>query len=156
MRKQRPNYRLAKIHRSYTVEEIARLFGIHRNTVRSWIKTGLVTIDDRHPILIQGREMVGFLQKRRALRKRICGPGELYCLRCRAPQLPDGNMVEYKPITATFGNLTAICPTCSCLMHRIIGVRKLEQFYEEMAIVSRQALPHIGEIVQPRLNSDLR
>jgi hypothetical protein len=31
----RPNYRQVKIHRSHTVEEIACLFGIHKNTVRA-------------------------------------------------------------------------------------------------------------------------
>ena len=34
MRKRHPNHRLVKIHRSYTVEEIAELFAIHKNTVR--------------------------------------------------------------------------------------------------------------------------
>ena len=42
-----PNYRLAKIHRNYKVEEIAKLFGNHRNTVREWVKGGLPTIDRR-------------------------------------------------------------------------------------------------------------
>jgi hypothetical protein len=32
-----PNYRLVKIHRNYTVEEIARLLKVHKNTVRGWI-----------------------------------------------------------------------------------------------------------------------
>ena len=36
-----PNYRLVKIHRNYTVEEAARMFGIHKNTVRAWIEAGL-------------------------------------------------------------------------------------------------------------------
>jgi transposase len=46
MGKRHPNYRLVKIHRSYAVEEIAKLFGIHKNTVRCWVKDGLATIDD--------------------------------------------------------------------------------------------------------------
>jgi hypothetical protein len=37
----RLNPRRAKLHRSYTVEETARLFGVHRNTVRAWLKQGL-------------------------------------------------------------------------------------------------------------------
>ena len=41
MRKRHPNPRLVKIHRNYTVEEIATLFGIHKNTVRDWVKAGL-------------------------------------------------------------------------------------------------------------------
>ncbi|MEO7863683.1 MAG: helix-turn-helix domain-containing protein, partial [Nitrospirales bacterium] len=41
MRTRHPNPRLVKIHRNYTVEEIANLFGIRRNTVREWVKRGL-------------------------------------------------------------------------------------------------------------------
>ena len=55
MRKRRPNYRLVKIHRNYTVEEVARLFGTHNNTVRAWVKAGLPTCDGKRPTLILGR-----------------------------------------------------------------------------------------------------
>ena len=41
MAKRHPNHRQVKIHHNYTVEEIASLFGIHKNTVREWIKAGL-------------------------------------------------------------------------------------------------------------------
>jgi len=34
----RLNPNLAKIHRNYTVEEVALLFSVHKNTVRSWVK----------------------------------------------------------------------------------------------------------------------
>jgi Helix-turn-helix domain len=46
-----PNPRLVKIHRSYTVEEVARILQKHKNTVRAWIKQGLRPIDGRRPIL---------------------------------------------------------------------------------------------------------
>jgi DNA-directed RNA polymerase specialized sigma24 family protein len=53
MGKRRPNYRQVKIHRNYTVEEIASVFGIHKNTVREWIKAGLPVLDDKRPMLIR-------------------------------------------------------------------------------------------------------
>ena len=55
MGKRHPNHRHVKIHRSYTVEEIAGLFGIHKNTVRRWVKAGLPTSDDKRPMLIRPR-----------------------------------------------------------------------------------------------------
>ena len=58
MGKRHSNHRLVKIHRNYTVEEIAKLFGIHKNTVRNWVKDGLATIDDKRPMLILGHELV--------------------------------------------------------------------------------------------------
>ena len=85
-----PNYRLVKTHRTYTVEEIASLFHVHRNTVREWVKRGLPTCDDRRPMLILGPELAAFLQARRLKNRQTCAPGELYCVRCRAPRVPAG------------------------------------------------------------------
>jgi transposase len=41
----RPNPNLAKIHRNYTLEEVANLFSVHKNTVRLWVKGGLATVN---------------------------------------------------------------------------------------------------------------
>ena len=97
MKRRHPNHRLVKIHRSYTVEEIAKLFGIHKNTVRHWVKEGLATVDDKRPMLILGHVLIAFLQARRVKNKQTCKPGELYCVRCRAPKSPAGDMAEYSP-----------------------------------------------------------
>jgi excisionase family DNA binding protein len=156
MRRRHPNPRLAKIHRSYTVDEVATLFGIHKNTVREWIKRGLPTNDDRRPMLILGRDLVAFLTARRAKNKRTCLPGELYCFRCRAPRAPAGAMVDYVPLTATLGNLAAICSACETMMYRRVSVAKLEHVRGNLDITMPQAREHIGESAQPTVNSDLR
>ena len=151
-----PNPRLVKIHRNYTVEEIAHLFDIHRNTVREWVKRGLPTNDDKRPMLILGRELYAFLQARRAKSKRPCGPGEIYCVRCRAPKAPAGDMADYQSLTATLGNLSAICPDCDAIMNRRVSLAKLERIRGQMDITLPQALRHIGNSVPPSVNSDLR
>lgn len=156
MGKRHPNPRLAKIHRNYAVDEVATLFGIHKNTVREWVKRGLPTNDGRRPMLILGRDLVAFLTARRAKNKRPCLPGELYCFRCRAPRPPAGDMVDYEPVTATLGNLAAICSACETMMYRRVSLAKLAHVCGNLDITMPQALEHIGESAQPTVNSDLR
>lgn len=155
MRKRHPNPRLAKIHCNYTVDEVATLFGIHRNTVREWVKRGLPTSDGRRPMLILGRDLVAFLTARRAKNKRTCQPGQIYCVRCRAPREPAGDMVDYVPVTATLGNLAAICSACETMIYRRVSLAKLAHVCGKLDVTMPQALEHIGERAQPTVNSDL-
>ena len=126
----RVNPRLVKIHRNYSVEEAANLLGVHKNTVRAWIKCGLSAIDDRKPILMLGRELREFLERRSRSRKRSCQPWEMYCLRCRDPKTPDGDMVDYEPMSDTDGRLIALCPDCGSLMNRFARVSRLGEMGE--------------------------
>lgn len=155
MSKRHPNPRLAKIHRNYTVEEVASVFAVHRNTVREWVKRGLPTSDDRRPMLILGADLVAFLRARRVKNKRTCRPGKMYCVRCRAPRAPAGDMADYLPVTATLGNLIAICSACEAMMYRRVSLAKLEQVRGKLDITLPQALPHIIESTEPSVNSDL-
>jgi hypothetical protein len=156
MRKKHPNHRLVKIHRSYTVEEIAVLFAIHKNTVRRWIKEGLTTTDDRRPMLILGHVLVAFLQARRLKNKQSCKPGELYCVRCRAPKSPAGNMAEYSPITEKFGNLVGICPECDSFMNKHVSLVKIGQVIGIIDISFPEEVRQLIERTNPTVNSDLK
>lgn len=156
MRKRHPNYRLVKIHRSYTIEEIANLFGNHKNTVRRWIKEGLATIDGNRPMLILGRVLVEFLKVRRRKNKQTCQPGELYCVRCRSPKPPAGNMAEYYPITEKFGKLIAICPDCNSLMNRNVSLAGICEIRRKMDISYSEELRQLIESSDTSVNSDLR
>lgn len=113
-----PDYRRVKIHYSYEIAEVAALLKVHRNTVRGWLKDGLPAMTEQRPFLIQGAVLIDFLKTRRQQRRRQCAPGELYCLRCREPRRPAGDMVDYKPSSETLGALIGICPMCDALMYR--------------------------------------
>jgi Helix-turn-helix domain len=154
MRKRHPNHRLVKIHRSYTVEEIADLFAIHKNTVRRWVKSGLTTSDNKRPMLILGSDLAAFLKARRVKNKRPCKPGEIYCVRCRAPKFPAANMVEYAPVTEKFGNLIAICPDCGTIMNRHVSLAKIGHICGGMDITFPQVLEHLFDSANPTVNSD--
>lgn len=156
MAKRHLNYRLVKIHRSYSVEEIATQFNVHKNTVRTWIKEGLSTVDKHRPLLVLGRDLAVFLRARREKNKRVCEPDEIYCVRCRAPRKPAGGMVEYAPVTVTAGNLVAICPVCEAIMNRRTSLAKLADLQLYLDITMPQAKRHIDERDGPSVNSDLQ
>ena len=90
----RINPNLVKIHRNYTVEEVANILSVHKNSVRLWIKDGLPICDEKRPLLILGKELKLYLQTKRQKNKRKCKPYEIYCMRCKAPKRPAGNMVD--------------------------------------------------------------
>jgi hypothetical protein len=156
MGKRYPNHRRVKIHRSYSVEEIARLLGAHKHTVRAWVKAGLPTCDNRRPTLICGPDLISFLQARLTKNKRPLKPGEIYCVRCRAPKVPWAEMADYQPVTEKLGNLTAICPDCESIMNRRVSLANLEQVRGKLDITFPQALQRISESNEPTVNSDLR
>lgn len=151
-----PNPRRVKIHRNYSVEEVAALLGVHKNTVREWLRGGLPALTDQRPLLILGRELSAYLNRRRVANKRPCQPGEIYCVRCRVPQRPAVGMAEYRPLTATGGNLVGICPHCDTLIYRRVSLARLHLDKGELDIPLAQAREHISESSQPSVNCDLK
>lgn len=156
MGKRHPNYRLVKIHRNYSVEEITILFSVHKHTVRHWIKAGLPTIDKMRPMLILGYDLRGFLQARRNKNKTTLKPGEFYCVRCRLPKLPAGGFAEFSPITEKIGNLIAICPDCDAIMNRRVSMAKISQVCGPIDISFPEAIEQVIDRDNPTVNSDLR
>lgn len=114
----RVNPNTVKLHRSYSVSELAACCGVHKNTVRNWQDEGLEAIDATHPLLFKGRTVRAFLTRRNVRRKRPCLPGTLFCVRCREPRRPAGGMVDYCALKPASGDLSAICETCDGIMHR--------------------------------------
>jgi hypothetical protein len=149
-----PNPRLAKIHRSYSVEDAARLFNIHKNTVRNWLRHGLEAIDDQRPILVRGAELRRFLTLRRARAKQACGPGRIFCLPCRGPKVPAGKIAECIRTGDTAGTLQGICPDCDRMVYRRVNPLKLDAVRGDLDVTITQASPRIEETTKPNVNCD--
>ena len=134
-----------KIHRNYTLAETAQLLGVHKTTVHRWIKRGLRICNDRRPILILGGDLRAFLLQQRAATKKPCGPGQLYCVRCRAPKAPASGMIDYIPTTTGSGYLQGICPDCDTLIHRAASVPKLHSIAGGLAVAFPRAKRGVSE-----------
>lgn len=155
MAARRVNPRAVKLHRSYSVPELAACLGVHKHTVRNWQGQGLTPIDGGRPVLFQGAIVRAFLSARNACRKRPCPPGTLYCFRCREPRPPALGMVDYLSINAISGNVRAICATCDTVMHRRARQAALASILPDCDIQFVEALPRLKGSPLPSLNCDL-
>ena len=150
----RINPRLAKIHRSYSVTELADILEVHKHSVRSWVKAGLPTVDSTQPALIHGSDFHEWWSKRRKAKKRPLQPGQLYCFKCREPKAPALGMIEYTATNAVTGNLKAMCETCGTFMHRRTRLADLGMKMPNLEVQRTEAPPSIIERTPPSLNFD--
>lgn len=141
MRHRHPNPRLAKSRYTYSVAEIAVLYGCHRNTVRNWFSEGLQVIDEGRPALVRGDVLNAFHAERRRAGKRPCEPGQLYCAPCHEPKRPAGGLVEWAPVNAKVWRVTAICPSCDRILNQRVGALRPAAF-REMANSASRSTPH--------------
>jgi hypothetical protein len=123
---------------SYDPADIAKLFGIHRNTVRHWLKEGLTAIDGRRPTLVTGAVLKAFIAKRQQAGRRTCALGEFFCFRCRAPRKPWGGMADFSIHTNKIIKATALCSVCETAMYRAIRRADLSKF---TTLIEPQELP---------------
>ena len=82
-----PNYNLnlITVRRSYSINEIARLWGVNRKTCGRWVKyEGLKVIEENTiPLLVMGEDLVDFIKKKRGKRKIPIRENEFLCMKCR-------------------------------------------------------------------------
>jgi hypothetical protein len=145
-----------KLHRSYTVPELAACLDVHKNTIRNWRREGLEPIDSIRPILFDGASIRAFLSKRNKARKRPCTPGTLFCLRCREPRAPALGMVDYVPMTPDSGNLRGFCGHCEGVMHRRARHADVARIMPGCTVQMAQGSRSIIGKREPSLNCDLK
>lgn len=149
-----PKPQNVKLHRSYSVPELAACLSVHKNTIRHWQNFGLHPIDASRPVLFQGGVVRAFLAKRNAGRKQPCAPGTIYCFRCRQPRPPALGMVDYLVRTPTSGNLRAICSVCETIMHRRATSAALASIMPGIDVQFAQAVERLKGSPSPSLNCD--
>ena len=140
-RNRRPDRRRVKALRSYTIDEVARTLEVHRNTIRHWIKAGLPVIDGKRPILMLGADLAEFLWRRREARRQPCRAGQMFCLKCRKPKEPAGQMADFVASSATSGALIGICPACNRLMYRRVPAARLSEVAARAVSPASRLLP---------------
>ena len=149
----RHNFRRVKIHQSYEIPEAAQLLGVHKHTVSRWIAAGLPLVVKKRPFLIHGSDLRAFLAAQQPRKQRLRA-GEIYCLPCRAPKRPAGDMVDYIPKTATKGFLRGICPTCDRLIHRLASYATLASVCGDLSVTHQSPQQRLVDSPSPVGNVD--
>ena len=130
-----PNYNihLIKSRRSYSIGEIASLWGIDRKTCHRWLKNeGLLVIEKNvRPLLVMGADLANFIKERGAKRKAVLKEDEFFCMKCHRPvkakigsekviktgkKIGKNNLEQIKKI--------GICEVCGTKLNRFLKCRK--------------------------------
>ena len=122
----------SKIHRSYTVNEVSELYGVHKRTVRNWIKIGLPTIDDVHPMLILGTDLKIFIRQQKMKNRTKCHLSDFYCLKCRARQKAEPKSVRFIAEVSGVGRVFALCSSCGTKVNKYFSWRRLEELRRDI------------------------
>jgi hypothetical protein len=102
--------------------------------------------------LILGRELSRFLHQRRQRAKQACGPGQIYCIACRAPMVPAGKMADCIATSLLAGSLCGICPDCDRLIYRRVNLSKMDAVRGDLVITFTRPRPRLGESAGPCVN----
>lgn len=155
MKRRKYNTRRISLKISYSVQEIAELFGIHKNAALNWIKTGLKIIDQKKPYLINGADLVDFLNIRQKKRKHKCKPDEFYCFKCRLPRKSSPGSVLITPRNIHRLKITAKCSVCLTNVFKEGSAKKRTEIEQNYAAVS-QPQEHIIVCKEVSINSDIK
>ena len=102
-------------------------------------KQDLLVIDKRRPKLIHGEALVQFLIEQRMNAKQPCQTGQIYCVGCRAPKHPSGDMADYVRRSKGAGNLRGLCPDCDRFIYRRVSLAALDKVRGDLDVTFTQA-----------------
>jgi hypothetical protein len=150
------SYNIRRIKRTwpYSVQEIAELYGIHKNAVLRWLKDGLQADRSQRPFLIRGDEIARFLTARQNRSRRKCAPTEFYCFRCRAPReayLGIADLIIEAPGRLRIESLCSDCSTPVRKIQRLDDLPKIRSRFHIQKLVGE----HLLERAAPSLKRDL-
>lgn len=151
--KRKYNTRLIKATWPYEVQEIADLFGVHKNAVLRWLKEGLHADATRRPYLIRGDELIRFLDNRQQSKKQKCAPTEFFCFKCRAPRWVYEGIADLTIESPTRFRIKGLCAVCGTPVNKVQGIKNLPKIESSFHVQQREGW-HLIEGFNPSVNSD--
>ena len=153
MANRRLSSRRIKTRRSYSVREAAKALGASEATIRAWAASGLHAVADVYPAIFRGVDIIDFLKRRDAGRRKPCGPGRLFCFRCKEPKPPAFDEVEFHADGPQNGTLTGLCPVCATTMKRRTSLVRMRAAAADLKVTIRCADSRLSGIIEPSCNA---
>lgn len=104
----------------YDVDDICALYknyGLHPQTVRDWIKKGLVPIDGKRPALIYGADLRAFLGEQNESSKCKTAFTEMFCLKCKEARPVFKCHITLEHVNSSV-RAKAHCRSCKSIMNK--------------------------------------
>lgn len=150
-------YNLSRIRENYTysVEEIVELFGIATMTVFRWIADeGLDRLPNSKKYFVHGSKLRKFLECKNGKNKKPCKDGEIYCCKCRNPQLPIRSSLKTQSILNGTIRVLGKCDVCSTMMNKVVSGKKWGQNHPLYPNINADQKQHKGESESQRKCKD--
>lgn len=96
--------------------------GLHVQTVRTWVKEGLKTIDKGKPALIYGFDLIQFLKARNTKNKCATDFDQLFCMNCKDAR----HVYQNKIMVAQKGRVLQVHGLCRVCKRKMFQSYKLE------------------------------
>ncbi len=141
-------YSLKPIRRNYTysVDEIADLYGITPDTVFRWIRNeSLKRNEASRKYFVHGSELIKFLERRNIKNKKPCQEGEIYCCKCRQCQKPKPHALKCKKLPNKTIRVSGRCSICDTRMNTVVSGKKWSKNHPFYPDKNAPTKPHSGE-----------
>jgi hypothetical protein len=150
-RKQR--YSLKPIRRNYTysVDEIAAIYGLTPDTIFRWIRNdGLKRITPSRKYFVHGSDLISFLEKWNSKNKHPCTDGEMFCFKCRKPRIPNLETLKIKKQLTKAIKSFGRCVVCGTCMNKTISSKNWTENHPLHPDKNAPTKPPSGEHESPR------
>lgn len=133
----RPNPMRLRAARSYSVIELADALDVSVGTVRRYVRRGMPVMKAKRPALILGEDAKDFLTAMKNKAKRPLAPNELYCLTCKEPRRPFGDLVDLYCQEGRTARISGLCEVCENLCNRVVSEEQIAQLSEFFDVSTR-------------------
>ncbi len=111
----------------YSIEELCKLYNVHRNAVTNWLHSGLSKSDSHRPYLFRGAEVKRYHNAQRSKSRAKLKQGEFNCPTCKMAGFPEPETLTFR--TTSTGRLMALaaCPCCGGVLPKLLNATECDK-----------------------------